>query len=409
MTRDRHGLPLTTDSPRATEAYVDAVDRMLAAATGGDARLGAAIAADDGLALAHAALARSLQVQGRGAEAREAAAVARARVAGASARERGHVEAIATAVEGDAAGALRLVYEHLEEYPRDALVLSLTTGVYGLIGFGGERDREAQLRGLLDGLAADYGDDWWFLSAHGFACTEAGDPRAGRRLIERSLRLRTSNAHAAHAYAHALQELGDDAGAAAFLETWLPGYDRAGAMHVHVSWHLALCCLALGQTDRAWTLYETSISPAASRSTPLSTLVDGAAFLWRYGLRDPDRPLPWGDLRDFAGRAFPRAGVAFADVHCALAFAGAGDAAALDRRLAELREAERQERLPAGPVVRVLGEAARAFARAEAAEAARLLESVRDEIVRIGGSRLQRRLFDETLAAALDRARPGRG
>ena len=65
MLQDRYGNSLTTSSTAARDAYVTGVDRLL----GGDAKIEdafrTAIAADDGFALAHIALARTLQLLGR--------------------------------------------------------------------------------------------------------------------------------------------------------------------------------------------------------------------------------------------------------------------------------------------------------------------------------------------------------
>src|SRR5262245_66641190 len=113
MAQDRYGLPPSTDSPGAREAYVDGVDRLLSANAGAEAAFDLAIAADEGFALAHIGRARSLQLQGRGADAREAAGRARALTAGSTPRERRHVDALAVAVEGDAPRALAAIGEHL--------------------------------------------------------------------------------------------------------------------------------------------------------------------------------------------------------------------------------------------------------------------------------------------------------
>src|SRR6185295_9684279 len=123
MALDRYGLVVSTASAAARDAYVEGVDCFLSANAGAEAAFDRAIAADPGFALAHIGRARSLQLQARVTDGREAAARARALVAGSTARERGHVEALAIAVEGDAVRALAAIAEHLVEFPRDAMVL----------------------------------------------------------------------------------------------------------------------------------------------------------------------------------------------------------------------------------------------------------------------------------------------
>src|SRR5262250_1599428 len=281
---DRYGLPLGSRSPRVVEDYVTAVDALLSGNVGAEEALGRALAADPDFALAHAARARALQMSGEAAEARSAAARASELGRRASPRERSHVEAVTLALGPDLPRALEAAREHLREFPRDALVLSLLTGVYSLTGFSGRADRNELLRGILDELAPAYGDDWWFLNVHGFASTEAGDPARGRRLVERSLSLHPRNAHAAHAFAHVFYEEGDSEGGAAFVGGWLPDYARASQLHCHLSWHLALFELGRGRVNQASSIYEDSIRPSVSRSAALGTLADSASFLWRCHL-----------------------------------------------------------------------------------------------------------------------------
>jgi hypothetical protein len=104
--------------------------------------------------------------------------------------------------------------------------------------------------------------------------------------------------------------------------------------------------------------------------------------------------------------------VAFADLHCALAFAAAGDRGQLGRLADELRAREAAGKQPAGPVVSALVAAVTAFADGRYAAAADALEPHLGAIVRVGGSNAQREVFEDTFIAAcvrsgdLDRALP---
>src|SRR5205823_2303655 len=163
-TTDRFGLPLTTQSTRAAEDYIRAVDLLLSANFGAEALLDAALAADPDFALAHIARARLLQMLSRVAEAKGAAAAARALAGRITARERAHIETVALVVDGAGPQAMASLEGHAAEYPRDALPLSLALGVFGLFGFSGRLDHhEAQLA-FLEQLAPRWGEDWWFLT-----------------------------------------------------------------------------------------------------------------------------------------------------------------------------------------------------------------------------------------------------
>ncbi len=401
MPEDRYGLSLSTSSVAAARAYVDAVDRLLAAHDGAEEGFDRALAVDPGFALAHIGRARSLQLNGRGALAQAAAAQARSLAAGLSRRERQHVEALATAVTGPGARALALVREHLAEVPRDAVALAAANGVYGLIGFSGRQERNEDLLALLDSVAHVYGPDWWFLGAHGFARTEALGWKAGAPLIERSLELAPRNAHAAHAWAHVLYEKGDDETGAGFVERWMPEYPRAAPLHCHLSWHQALFELGRGCPDHALALYEANLRPGRSLGPPFATLVDSASLLWRRELAGaPHLSEAWRAVAQHARASFPSVGLAFADVHCAVALAAAGDTEGLERWVSLLRQADAEGRVPAGSVVPIVAQGMGAFAKGRYEEAIAALAPVLDQFVRVGGSWAQRDLFEHTLLAA---------
>ncbi len=181
MQTDRYGYALTTSSPAASANWNEGADRFLAADGGALEAFERAIANDETFALAHAGLARVLQLRGRGADARAQASLAREHVADATERERSHVDVIATMIEGDAAGALARIRAHVAQYPRDAFALQPAAQVFGLIGFSGRAGREQEVFDLLAPLAGDYGDDWWYLGTLGFWHTELGRIDEGSR------------------------------------------------------------------------------------------------------------------------------------------------------------------------------------------------------------------------------------
>src|SRR5712691_12435957 len=158
---DRFGLALTTSSDAAAGNYFRSLDLMLSANVGAEALLDAALAADPEFALAHIARARLLAVQARVAEAKAAAEAARALSDRVTAREARHIETVALAIDGNGKAAMAMLEEHVAEFPRDGLVLSLALGVFGLLGFSGRADfHEAQLALLLR-LAPGWDEDWW--------------------------------------------------------------------------------------------------------------------------------------------------------------------------------------------------------------------------------------------------------
>jgi len=160
MSSDRFGYPLTTASEEAAEHYRRAVESMLSANYGAAEALDVALQADPDFALARVAKARLLQLYLRIPEAQAETAAARGLRDRLTPREARHVEIVALAVGGAGPQALALLDEHLADYPRDAVPLSLALGVFGLLGFSGRRDhREAELA-MLQRLAPHWGEDW---------------------------------------------------------------------------------------------------------------------------------------------------------------------------------------------------------------------------------------------------------
>jgi tetratricopeptide (TPR) repeat protein len=398
MLQDRYGFALSTASPEARDAYVAGVDLSLSANHGAEEQFRHAIACDEGLAVAHAALARTLQVLGRTPDAKAAAARARKLASVLPHRERSHVAALATMIDAGSVAGLAAAKEHLATYPRDAMVLAPCTGVFGLIGFSGRAGREAELLALLDPLANAYGDDWWFTSAHAFAQVEIGDIERARATIERSLALHPRNANGAHYRAHVYYEGGEREAGLAYLEEWWRDYPKEAVLHCHMSWHIALWQLELGRAGEAWDFYRAHLRPGVSTGPPINTLSDSASFLLRAEMagqaRDPEL---WRELSQYATQWFPAPGIAFADVHGALAHAFADDAEALARIIERAKG-------PARDVVAPIARAFGAFSRSDWAEAATQLQAVSTSHERIGGSRAQRDLIEYALVVCLLRS-----
>ncbi len=401
---DRNGNPVSTASDTAAARYNDGVDRAISNGAFIVETLESAIEADPGFALPYAALARQLQFVGRMKDAREAIARARTLSAGTSRREQAHVAAIATCMEADSETALATVREHIAEFPTDAWVLYQATGVYSLVGFSGHQDREQEQIALLAPLTEAYGDDWWFLAALAFAENELNMHSEARTHAERSMALYGQSGATAHTVAHIHFECGDVATGSSFLAGFRPGFEPEAAMYGHLAWHHALFELILGNLDRVDAIYESELAPAVSKEPALGRLADAASLLWRLLLGGRNGDLPWADLSAYAAERFAQPGVMFADVHCALAHAAAGNAEALDGLVAGLRARDAAGKLPAGSVVPTIAEAIGHFARGEYEETARLLEPRMHEVVRIGGSHAQREVVEDTLIEAYFRA-----
>lgn len=398
MLKDRYGCELTTASSAARDAYVLGADRLLAGDAGIEAAFRDAIAADEGFALAHIAMARTMQLLGRGPEVKVPLARARELAPQTSEREQSHIAIFEKILTGQGLAAIPMIAEHVKHWPRDAMALAPATSVFGLIGFSGKVGRELDQLALLEPLAPHYGDDWWYRTVLAFAEIELQMHERGRRDIETALAGNPRSAHAAHIRAHAYYEVGEREAGLAFLTDWAKAYPRDGQLHCHVNWHLALWSMETGRCDDAWRVYRDEMHPGAGWGPPINVLTDCASFLARAEMAgEARRPELWRDLAGYAARWFANSGVAFADMHSALAFAMAGDGEAL----AKIVET------PKGPAADMLPALARgfdAFARADWPEVVREIEPQLATHERVGGSRAQRDLLEYTVTCALLRA-----
>jgi tetratricopeptide (TPR) repeat protein len=401
MLTDRYELPLSTASSAARDAYLQGCAAKLTMYPGAIEEFDRAIAADPGFALAHAARAHAVLERGDAAAARASMAAANSLAAGLTEREASHVAFFDRLTAGDAEAALAALPAHLSAWPRDALVLGTAAFTNGLIGSSGRAGQKRALLDLLERLAPSYGDDWWFTAHHGMALSENGRRDAAGPMIDRSLAQNPNNPWAAHARAHLSYEEGEPDAARAFLASWLTTYPRNGLLYSHLSWHRALGDLEAGDAAAAFRLFREAFSPDVHSGPPRAKVTDAVSFLWRWELAgQPRDAAAWRMMVDFANRAFPLAGVAFSDMHIALAQVVAGDDAALEARARQIDELARGGRYPSGPLVPAVSQAFAAYERRDFPAAIDALAPVAGELERIGGSRAQLDLVEFTLFKA---------
>lgn len=401
MHADRYGLPVTTSSELAFDAYAHGYELALTLYPGAIEAFDRALATDPDLALAHVGKAQVLMREGKAPQARASLARAKAVDTALSAREAGHVRFFDLAFSGQTDAAIDALFEHLARWPRDALPIATASNPNGLIGGSGRVGQKRRNATLLDSLAPQFGDDYWFLAYHAIALGEDHRVAEARPKIERSVALNSKNAHVAHGVAHVCYEGGDPDTGREFLANWLASYPRDGAFHGHLSWHLALFELGAGNWERAQQLYQDAISLDRHSGGPQQKMTDGAAFLWRSELAGyPRDDAGWRALHDFGAAALPRPGAGLADVHVFLTHAVMRDDAALDARIAQIEALAREGRYPSGHYVPALARGFAAFECGDYARAIAVLAPLAQECERIGGSRAQHDLIHCTLLKA---------
>ena len=148
----------------------------------------------------------------------------------------------------------------LGEHPRDVMIAQTCMGVFGMIGFSGRRGREAEQLAFTSTLLPHLGEDWWYQSQHAFALLEVGRTAEAEPFIEKSLAAAPRSGNGAHIRAHLYYENGEAEAGFRYIDEWRKGYSKHGLLHCHVSWHIALWAMELGDTARMWDVIDADIA-----------------------------------------------------------------------------------------------------------------------------------------------------
>jgi hypothetical protein len=390
---DRYGYRLTA-THEAAAAYDRALGDLLRLRSGAADGFGASVALDPTFALGHAALAllghemcAPVDVAARLRDA--------ARLAGSGdERERSHVHAVRAHVGGDSAPLV----DHLQRWPRDALLLSTAVPT---IAFAGVTEVPAEAWAIVERAAPAYGEDWWFSGLLAFVRQEQGRFDEALALSVRSLAEEPAAGHSAHARAHAHYETGDHEGGLTWMDAWVRGDGAATESLSHFCWHAALHELSLGDLEAVRRRYDAQLRP--EQGPGCRSLVDSGSLLFRWALTSgADRVPPMTLVAEAVGRGpLERPATPFLALHAGVVLLALEDRAGL-RRLAAwaARHEHPTQREVVAPLVRGL----ELMAAGRCSAAADALGRLTAVLPRLGGSDAQREVVEEARIAALVRA-----
>jgi len=328
--RRRPNSALVPNRSPADAAYAEGVRRLLGVQQGASQSFAAAVAADPHHARAHAGLAliATERPDRAGGPAAVAGHVARARaaaLAGGSAEDRSHVEAVGVwCEEGSRTGTVALI-EHLEKVPDDALALLVLAPS---IAFAGAGDALPDVWDYVDHFAAVHGEEPWYLGLSAYGRTEQARFFDAADLAEAALEAEVDNGNAAHALAHVHYETDAHSAGLRWLGEWIFSAGRTQRYRPHFHWHAALHELAMGDVSSAARRYAEHLAPPRSRG--VRCLVDAGSLAWRARLHPdwiaPPDPIP---ILDEVGRLATAPATAFIALHALLLHAANDDVAAI--------------------------------------------------------------------------------
>lgn len=407
MIDDARGLPLSTTSTEAAQAFDLAVGDYLDYRSSAFKNLKTAISADPEFLLAQYFRACFFLMM-------ETTSV-RPKVQGwidemapllddATDRERAHVQALRAWAKGDLIGATNEWERILAAHPVDIVALKLHH--YVTFWTGRTQALRAATAGVLPAWDETIPGYASVLGMHAFALEECGNPdraeAVGREAVERN----PDDLWALHAVAHVLEMQGRSAEGVAWLDYPAGHFDDRNPFRAHVWWHAALFHLAQGNVDKTLDVYDSEITAV---NTPQNVDVQNlASLLSRLELRGVDVGDRWEALAEHSESRIGDHAIAFNDMHWSLALACGGRADAARRHAQEMAEYSGDHDDWNAHVFSQVGttlcQGISAYGARDFDAAAELLWSVKDDLAPIGGSHAQRDLFPQLLGDALLRA-----
>ncbi|GCD41532.1 beta-barrel assembly-enhancing protease [Streptomyces paromomycinus] len=410
--RDRHGHVMSETSAEALSHYEDALRELLffrgAVATASQAVLQAAPKSVMGNVLAaYLGLLGTEEKDATAAKAVFTRFTDCVRAGRPTDRERMHLAAAASWLDGDIHRAGHVLGELTVAFPHDELALAVGHQIDFLTGDA------ARLRDRVGGALTAWPEDdphyGHLLGMYAFGLEESShytrSEEAGLAAVQHNPR----DVWGIHAVVHTYEMQGQFAQGIRFLDARMEDWASGNYLNVHNWWHYCLYALESGDTDRALEIYDAVLHHEESPGLAME-LLDASALLWRLLLADRGAGPRWDRLADaWAARQDPPY-YAFNDVHAVMAYVGA-DRIADAERLVEERAAWLVRARPqlsnvamtAGvglPVCRALI----AYGQGRYGQAVDLLTPVRYRLNTFGGSHAQRDAVQKTLLEAALRA-----
>ncbi|MBT6891678.1 MAG: tetratricopeptide repeat protein [Gammaproteobacteria bacterium] len=312
-------------------------------------------------------------------------------------REQRYLKALSLWQADQMAEAAAVFDDIVLNYPKDMLALRMAHYLH-FYGNGGRQMMESLQVALQHHEANDryYG---FLKGMHSFALEESGRyPEAEAAGLE-ALDINRKDIWAAHAVTHVYQMQSRFEEAIRFIESLLPEWTSANNFVYHLHWHKALLHIGLGNLDQALNVYdETLVEPLADDF--YLDVCNATSLLWRLemsGVKVGDR---WAPLHELSKNRVQDNELVFTSLHYLITPAILGDAKTVKAGLDHFHHWS-NAKTSQGTVAKIVGEtmatALTKLASEQKCEGVTLMQSVQNEIYRIGGSHAQRHLFDQLI------------
>ncbi len=314
-------------------------------------------------------------------------------------RERLHIAACRSWLDGEWARGTELWGRASIEYPRDLVALQYAhLGDFSLGHSHLLRDRVARVLPHWNASVPGYG---FIQGMYAFGLEESGDYRQAEARGRAAIDLNPQDGWAVHAVAHVMEMEGRANEGADFLASTAKAWAPNSLFAFHLWWHKALFHIDANDMTGALTLFDENIS--AGGFGQALELVDGSALLWRLSLLGHDVGGRWAGVADPWEARVDHAYYAFNDVSAMMAVVGAGRTGAQVRLIAAAQRAAAGQGTHA-MMSREIGlpacQALASFGRGDYASTIEHMMPLRCKANRMGGSHAQRDMFSWTLTEA---------
>jgi hypothetical protein len=413
MATDIRGLPFTTDSDAAADAFNAALQSFFTWRTDVMGGLNAALKADPDFALAHAIkglMLFSLRQPTTNDAAAKNLSAARAAQNRCTAREKAYIAALDASLKGDLLGATGIYEQIAAEYPLDLLAIRFAQlELFWLGEAKWARDISERAQPAWSDAVPGFGT---FLAVRSFGLEEAGQLEEAEQSGRQAIDIDPGDCWAAHSVAHVMEMQGRLSDGVAWLDGLQAHWDGANHIVHHLWWHRCLFEAERGNLDEALSVYDQYVrnpnSPLVQAMPDFYLDIQNcAALLMRLELRARDVGARWQDIADIAEARIGNHASPFTSAHAVITLMGAG-------RGDKARELLDRMRAFAAEEVGTLSQryAAAAIPAAEAAINHRKgdheavvagLMPHRRALWQMGGSHAQRDLFFQMIADSASR------
>lgn len=316
------------------------------------------------------------------------------RSAGATARERRHVEALVELAGGDFTPAAMRWDAIAADHPHDIVATRIAHDIY--LHVGDDDRRLVSSRAAAGAWKPGDPGFGWTTGQLAFALEESGHYDEAERHGRIALEVDPVDIWALHALAHVFEMQGRHEEAVDHLRSTRSGWEERDHLALHLLWHLLIRLVAAREFDECLAEFDSQVG-VVERAFGLTDLT---SLLWRLDLAGCDTGDRWPTIAEKWRNHDQLHTTGFLDLHAALAFASCpedpGAASFWEGLDACHREGRSENDEIFDLVVRPMAAAICDYREGRFTEAGHVILGLAGLISRVGGSFAQRDLFVRT-------------